>query len=121
LAQAETKPGLLNSWKEIATYLGRGVRTAQRWERHGLPVRRISPGSRSPVIAHAPDIDTWLHFSRQHASDTAEARREQVQARSERAALKICASLMGNEACFGALAKIIAAEFAEVHEVRPYE
>src|SRR4051812_33630088 len=31
----------LQSWKEIAAYLKRGVRTVQRWERsHGLPVRR---------------------------------------------------------------------------------
>ncbi len=31
---------VLNSWKEIACYLGRGVRTVQRYERDlGLPVR----------------------------------------------------------------------------------
>jgi hypothetical protein len=29
------------SWKEIAKYLGKGVRTAQRWEHEaGLPIRR---------------------------------------------------------------------------------
>lgn len=32
---------VLNSWKEVATYLGRGIRTVQRWERElGLPIRR---------------------------------------------------------------------------------
>jgi len=32
----------LESWKEIAAYLGRDVRTAQRWERlGGLPVHRL--------------------------------------------------------------------------------
>ena len=32
----------LNGWKEIANRLGKGVRTAQRWEKaYGLPVRRI--------------------------------------------------------------------------------
>jgi hypothetical protein len=33
--------GLLTGWEDIAHYLGRGVRTAQRWERClGLPVHR---------------------------------------------------------------------------------
>ena len=32
----------LDSWKEIASYLGRGIRTVQRWEREeGLPVHRL--------------------------------------------------------------------------------
>src|SRR5260370_26734704 len=53
---------LLNSWKEIARYLGRGVRTAQRWEREvGLPVRRLNGKSRSAVLAFPAEIDAWLH------------------------------------------------------------
>src|ERR1041385_1511743 len=33
----------LDSWKAIAAYLGRGVRTVQRWEREeGLPVHRLT-------------------------------------------------------------------------------
>jgi hypothetical protein len=33
--------GRLDSWKEIAAYLGRSVRSVQRWERaEGLPVLR---------------------------------------------------------------------------------
>ena len=32
----------LDSWKEIASFLGRGIRTVQRWEREeGLPVHRL--------------------------------------------------------------------------------
>ena len=40
---AAPHPGTrLNGWKEIATHLGKGVRTGQRWERvYGLPVHRI--------------------------------------------------------------------------------
>jgi hypothetical protein len=35
-------PIQLNGWKEIAAYLGRSVRTVQRWEKDfGLPVRRF--------------------------------------------------------------------------------
>ncbi len=52
---------ILNSWKEIAEYLGRGVRTAQRWERDlGLPVRRPRGKERSAVVAVSSDIDAWL-------------------------------------------------------------
>jgi hypothetical protein len=60
MAAPGTKVGLLNSWKEIAMYLGRGVRTAQRWEQFGLPVRRVAPGPRASVIAHANEIDQWM-------------------------------------------------------------
>jgi hypothetical protein len=66
MATLQTKVGLLNSWKEIATYLGRGVRTAQRWERYGLPVRRLAPGPRASVIADAHDIDTWIESAKSH-------------------------------------------------------
>ncbi len=58
------KSGLLNSWKEVATYLGRGVRTVQRWEKMGLPVRRIGNGSRAPVIANSREIDCWMQQAR---------------------------------------------------------
>jgi hypothetical protein len=49
----------LNSWKEIAAYLGVTVRAAQKWERdRGLPVYRL-PGKRSVVSACREDIDRW--------------------------------------------------------------
>ncbi|HEX5435374.1 MAG TPA: hypothetical protein VFY05_14135 [Candidatus Angelobacter sp.] len=52
---------VLNSWKEIAAYMGRGVRTVQRWEQElGLPVRRPRGKERSAVIALKPDLDRWL-------------------------------------------------------------
>lgn len=52
---------ILNSWKEIATYLGRGVRTVQRWEAElHLPVRRPRNKEKSAVIALRADLDRWL-------------------------------------------------------------
>ena len=52
---------VLNSWKEISQYLGRGVRTVQRWERDfALPVRRPAGHVKSSVIALRSDIDQWL-------------------------------------------------------------
>jgi len=58
---ALTGPIMLNSWKEIASYLDRGVRTVQRWERElQLPVHRIGKGKRSPVYAIATELKLWL-------------------------------------------------------------
>jgi hypothetical protein len=54
-------PRILNGWKEIAAYIGRGVRTVQRWESHvGLPVHRPQGRDRSAVVAFAEELDAWL-------------------------------------------------------------
>ena len=46
----------LESWKEIANYLRREVRTVQRWEHNrGLPVHRIPRIEERPGrLRHAP-------------------------------------------------------------------
>lgn len=50
---------MLSSWKEIAQYLGVGVRTAQLWEHErGLPVHRLE-GARGRVYASVEELDTW--------------------------------------------------------------
>jgi hypothetical protein len=74
MATVTAKASLLNTWKEIATYLGRGVRTAQRWEEFGLPVRRMNPGPRASVLADAHDIDNWLRSSQIDAEKRADLR-----------------------------------------------
>lgn len=52
---------VLNSWKEIAAYFGRGVRTVQRWEAEfSLPVRRPHGYTRSAVFAIRAELDAWL-------------------------------------------------------------
>ena len=51
----------LTSWKEIAQYLGKGVRTVQRWEKTlHLPVRRPNRHARGIVCAVPNEIDLWL-------------------------------------------------------------
>jgi hypothetical protein len=51
----------LSTWKEIAQYFGRGVRTVQRWEEClGMPVRRPHGRSRSAVMAIASELDQWM-------------------------------------------------------------
>jgi Tol biopolymer transport system component len=50
----------LESWKEIATYLNRGIRTVQRWEKQeGLPVHRHVHEKLGSVYALRPEIDAW--------------------------------------------------------------
>jgi Tol biopolymer transport system component len=58
--QAGPYEGRLESWKEIASYLNRDVRTVQRWEQtKGLPVRRLPGGEMARVYALRPELDAW--------------------------------------------------------------
>jgi hypothetical protein len=52
---------VLTSWKEIARYLDKGVRTVQRWEREfGLPVRWLKSNSYRIIVAIPEEIDVCL-------------------------------------------------------------
>ena len=51
---------ILKGWKDIAKYLGTAVRTVQRWELLGLPIRRPTPGRRAAVVALTED---WMDGS----------------------------------------------------------
>ena len=86
----------LESWKEIAAYLGRDARTVRRWEKNeGLPVQRHFHGQRSTVFAFPREIDAWL------AKRSPEA--------AENGRLKRLASLFKNKKLLGGTA--IAAGF----------
>lgn len=70
----ESKPSELRSWKEIAAYLERDVRTVIRWEKEkGLPVQRV-PGPRGKVTvsADSAEIDRWLMGQTGEAAPTVE-------------------------------------------------
>lgn len=57
----KTVPAVLNSWKEISAFVGRGIRTAQRWERSsGMPVHRIGHGNRAPVYVVVSELNFWM-------------------------------------------------------------
>lgn len=61
-AQESSSPAndRLESWKEIASYLKRDVRTVQRWEkREALPVHRHLHDKLGTVYAHKREIDAW--------------------------------------------------------------
>jgi Tol biopolymer transport system component len=50
----------LDSWKEIAAYLKRSVRTVTRWEREeGLPVHRHLHSKSGSVYAYRAELDAW--------------------------------------------------------------
>lgn len=50
----------LDSWKSISNYLGKAVRTVQRWERtEDLPVHRHEHDSKASVFAYKSELDAW--------------------------------------------------------------
>lgn len=63
----------LDSWKEIAAYLKRDIRTAQRWEKlEGLPVHRHQHDERGTAFAYSAEIDRWLEARTLRTSGTVE-------------------------------------------------
>jgi TolB-like protein/Flp pilus assembly protein TadD len=78
----KTAESRLDSWKEIAAYLGRDVTTVQRWEkRESMPVHRHVHDKRGSVYALAPELDAWLRSRRQQ--DPAEEQEDQEFEKSE--------------------------------------
>ncbi|MGC1228694.1 MAG: hypothetical protein WA859_19640 [Candidatus Sulfotelmatobacter sp.] len=58
------EPKYLSGWKEISNYLGKGVRTVQRYEQSmGLPVRRPAGKLRAAVVATEAELDAWVAAS----------------------------------------------------------
>ncbi len=52
---------VLHSSKEISSYVGRGVRTVQRYEVElGFPIHRLTGSQRSAVLGFSDEIDQWL-------------------------------------------------------------
>lgn len=62
---SQTRKNILNGWKEIGGYVGRDIRTVERWEKHrGLPVRRVPGEGRATVYALTSELDEWLENSK---------------------------------------------------------
>lgn len=50
----------LDSWKSVASFLRRDIRTVQRWEANeGLPVYRLRSSRRAPIFAYRSEIEVW--------------------------------------------------------------
>lgn len=68
----------LDSWKEIALFLKRDVRTVQRWERReGLPVHRHLHHKRSAAYAYKSELNDWWE-SRQPSLNTKDQERTSI-------------------------------------------
>ena len=64
----------LDSWKEIAAFLGREVRTAQRWEKQeGLPVHRHHHDKLGTVYAYRSELEGWLKQRQQQPAEQIKA------------------------------------------------
>jgi len=65
----------LDSWKEIAAFLKRGVRTVQRWEREeGLPVHRHHHQKLGSVHGFESEITQWWNSRRRSLQEEASTR-----------------------------------------------
>jgi pentatricopeptide repeat protein len=74
-AAADSAGRRLDSWKEVAAYLGRDVRTVQRWEtRDGLPIHRLLHAKLGSVFAYAAELDAWRDDRDRRVSDVSEQR-----------------------------------------------
>ena len=57
---ADPRGRRLESWKEIAAYLGRNVTTARRWEKQErLPVYRLQHSKLGSIYAYTSELDSW--------------------------------------------------------------
>lgn len=77
-AASVNNTSMLTCWKDIAHYMGKGVRTVQRWERElGLPVcRPTGIAHKSAVLARPQDLDAWLTDRWRRRTEPANGRNE---------------------------------------------
>jgi TolB-like protein len=68
----------LDSWKEIASYLRRDVRTVQRWEKkEGLPVYRHLHDKLGSIYAYRNELTEWFNTRQQSGSTVATGNRNE--------------------------------------------
>lgn len=73
-AQLRGTADRLDSWKEIASYLGREVRTVQLWEkRENLPIHRHFHKQLGSIFAFRSELDAWRSQASANREPQAEA------------------------------------------------
>ena len=84
----------LDSWKSIAAFLGRSLRTVQRWhECNGLPVHHFG-GHKGSVFAYEEEIDQWL-LNVAAGADPAQERVEETLESGKRSSSQLTATASG--------------------------
>ena len=94
----------LDSWKEIAVYLNRSVRTVHRWEKgEGLPVHRHQHRELGSVFGYKSEIDAWL--SRRSPQSESEANAAQPRSAVRRPTTTLVGTAIG--LCIAAVAYLL--------------
>lgn len=75
MAPPPQKLEILSGWNAVASYLGRGIRTVQRYEREmGLPIHRPAGKSLAEVVAIKTELDEWVTAPRSRTDSMAKRR-----------------------------------------------
>jgi TolB-like protein len=86
----------LDSWKEIASYLRRDVRTVQRWEKkEGLPVYRHLHDKLGSIYAYRNELTQWFNTRQQSGAPTAARNRQEGSAEKIKLAVLPFGNLSG--------------------------
>src|ERR1041385_8780568 len=86
----------LDSWKEIASYLRRDVRTVQRWEKkEGLPVYRHLHDKLGSIYAYRNELTEWFNTRQQSGAAGVTAGRQDGQAEKIKLAVLPFGNLSG--------------------------
>lgn len=76
---------VLSSWKDVAAYLGKSVRTVQRWEAElGLPIHRPDRRQQRIILAYPEELRQWVGAklpAAEHAATFSTLRLEQNKSR----------------------------------------
>lgn len=75
---------ILRGWKAIAQYMHCGIRSAQRYQSIGLPVKRLLWGNRARVVADSEEIDRWVHGGKDLDTPSNVTRNRELQAQVRR-------------------------------------
>ena len=86
----------LDSWKEIASYLRRDVRTVQRWEKkEGLPVYRHLHDKLGSIYAYRNELTEWFNTRQQSGAPVATGNRQEGSAEKIKLAVLSFGNLSG--------------------------
>ncbi|MEN8154421.1 MAG: hypothetical protein ABFR75_10405 [Acidobacteriota bacterium] len=75
--EIKTDRSILDSWKEISTYLDRSEKTCRKWEKElKLPVHRLEDSPKARVFAYKDEIDIWINIKLKNRDKIDRARKK---------------------------------------------
>src|SRR5262245_9427740 len=103
--QTTRRDDRLDSWKEIAAYLDRNVRTLHRWERdEGLPVHRHQHKELGSVFAYKSELDAWVNARSRNPDVSAQ---NEPTASSRRSLLTVALGVAAAAGLLGAISYLV--------------